>query len=657
MKSRPKSLRRVSTPLAALALMGILYFLTWQPALPHSEAEDLASRFAFARLPLPELPGYPHKNVREVHPSLRHISAWISSIGAAVAFADLDGDGLPNDVCHVDPRINQVIVAPAPGTPPRYQPFALDPAPLSFEPSTAGLTGCLIGDFNEDGLLDIIAHFWGRTPVVFLHKGGEGNSSILSSAAYVPSELVAGRGRWYTSAAVQGDFDGDGHVDLAFGNYFPDGANILDANATGAESVHDTMAKSFTGGYTHFFLWAGASHGSQPAVKYRHLEGVLDEAVSRGWTLALGAADLDGDLLPEIYISNDFGPDRLLHNRSTPGALHFQLVEGERTSTTPKSCVLGHDSFKGMGVDFADLNGDDVPDIYVSNIAREFGLHESHFLWLSTGDAKARLAQGVAPYRQASEELGLSRSGWGWECRLADFDNDGVPEAMQAVGFIKGTVNRWPELQTLGTANSAILQYPRAWPRFQPPNDDLSGTDINPFFVRARDGRYYNIGARLGMTEPMVSRGIALADIDGDGRLDFALANQWGPSYLYHNTCSAPGAFLGLHVLLALEETAARQARVQPGHPDGRWKGRPAIGATAKVHLPDGRSLTAQVDGGSGHSGERSPDIQFGLGRCDAQAKIRVDLRWRDPAGSVREETLSLQPGWHTVVLARPAGK
>src|SRR5438046_8410176 len=140
-----------------------------------------------------------------------------------------------------------------------------------------------------------------------------------------------------------------------------------------------------------------------------------------------------------------------------------------------------------MGCDFGDINGDGLLDIYVSNIATKFGLTESHFLWQSTGKLD-EMKNGIAPYFQNSEKLGLSRSGWGWDCRLADFDNDGVLEAMQAVGFIKGKINRWPELQTLGTANSEIMQFPWFWPRFQP-GDDLSGSDVNPFFVRSKEGR------------------------------------------------------------------------------------------------------------------------------------------------------------------------
>ena len=136
-----------------------------------------------------------------------------------------------------------------------------------------------------------------------------------------------------------------------------------------------------------------------------------------------------------------------------------------------------------------------------------------------------------------------------------------------------------------------------------------------PFFVRAADGRYYNIGPEIGFTEPMVSRGIALADVDGDGRLDFLLSNQWEPSYFYHNVSPNPGAFLGLHLLLPLADEADTPLRERPGHPGVDLHGRPAICAQAHVVLPDGRKLVAQVDGGSGHASGRSREIHLGLGQ------------------------------------------
>ena len=647
------SIRRHARRLVAGVVIAGLYLLARLPQLSPAERATLASRFHFTRLPLPELPpspDHPLRSVRAVHPSLQRISGWISSVGAAVALNDLDGDGLPNDVCYVDPRTDQVIVAPVPGTPARYRPFALSPSPLPYDPATMAPMGCLPGDFNEDGLMDILVYYWGRTPVAFLRRGGlPGVATELRSDLYVPVEAYPKQERWYTNAATLADLDGDGHVDLVIGNYFPDGARILDAKATGNEQMQHSMSRAYNGGSKRFLLWAGSTAGENPTVRFKEVEGGLDEQVGHGWTLAVGAADLDGDQLPELYFANDFGPDRLLHNLSTPGHLRFALLKGEKQFTTPNSKVLGRDSFKGMGVDFGDLNGDGLLDIYVSNIASEYALEESNFVYVSTGQLD-RMAKGVAPYVDRSESLGLSRSFWAWEARLGDFDNDGVLEALQATGFTRGNKYRWPELQELAMGNDELLSNPRSWPRFQQ-GDDLSGHNHNPFFVRASDGRYYDLAPEVGLDQEMISRGIATADVDGDGRLDFAVANQWETSFFYHNESPAAGSFLGLHLLLPLQGRESSAPRVRPGHPGADTPGRPAIGAAATVHLPDGRRLVAQVDGGNGHSGKRSPDLHFGLGKLTSETPVAVDLHWRDLTGNVRSETLQLHPGWHTVIL------
>jgi hypothetical protein len=69
------------------------------------------------------------------------------------------------------------------------------------------------------------------------------------------------------------------------------------------------------------------------------------------------------------------------------------------------------------------------------------------------------------------------------------------------------------------------------------------------------------------------------------------------------------------------------------------------------------RILAAQVDGGAGHSGKRSPDLHFGLGEWKSGAMLKVDLRWRDPDGELRRQTIELSPGWHTVLLGWPGKK
>src|SRR6185295_18220294 len=75
---------------------------------------------------------------------------------------------------------------------------------------------------------------------------------------------------------------------------------------------------------------------------------------------------------------------------SSPGHLRFARLLGERTFAMPASKVLGRDSFKGMGLDFGDLNGDGILDLYVSDLANEFGLQESHLAFVSTGETARR---------------------------------------------------------------------------------------------------------------------------------------------------------------------------------------------------------------------------------------------------------------------------
>jgi hypothetical protein len=593
------------------------------------------------------LAGGTPKLLRSVHPSLERHSAWISAVGASIALNDLDGDRLSNDVCYVDTRTDRVIVAPVPGTGERYRPFELKPTNLPYDASTTAPMGCLPGDLNEDGLMDILVYYWGRTPVGFLRRGGaeeQGSQNfVLSTLNYLEREMIPNGGTWYTNAATLADLDGDGHSDLIIGNYFQDDAQILNVSATGTEEMQHSMTRAYNGGKNRILLWNGATTGQQPTVEFQEAEGVLDKTIAHAWTLAVGTADLDGDLLPEIYFANDFGPDRLLHNRSQPGKLQFALLEGQKGLTTPNSKVLGHDGFKGMGIDFGDINQDGLLDLYVSNITSEYALEESHFLFVSTGELE-KMRRGIAPYVDRSEPLGLSRSGWGWETKFGDFDNDGVLEALQATGFRKGKSDRWPELQELAMSNDELLKFPGSWFHFQS-GDDLSGHQHNPFYVSASNGRYYDIAQELGLDNPFVTRGIATADVDGDGDLDFAIANQWETSWFYRNDSPQSQSFLGLKLLRTEQDVA----------PIKDLPTFPAIGATATVNLPDGRQLVAQVDGGNGHSGARSPELHFGLGNVKNDVQLPVEVQWRDTTGQVHREILFLFPGAHEVLLSKTA--
>ena len=415
--------------------------------------------------------------------------------------------------------------------------------------------------------------------------------------------------------------------------------------------MQHSLSRANNGGHNYIFRWDGLNaDGETQTVNFEEVSGDLPESLQTAWTLAIATADLDGDLLPEVYFANDFAPDWLFHNQSQPGEIKLSLVRGTPNWRTPISKVLGYDSFKGMGVDFGDINGDGELDMFVSNNTAERSLVESHFVFINSGNTED-LQAGVAPFTDESETLGMSRSGWGWETRFGDFDNDGVLEGLQATGMVKGDVNRWPDYQEWGMGNDLLIANPDFWPQLVP-GDDLSGNDINPFYVQAEDGRFYDIAADLGIDDPFVTRGIATADVDGDGDLDFAYANQWEPSYFFRNDAPQAGNYLGLHLLLpTTDQPSDSVITLENGHSADAVNGRPAIGASVTIHLPDGRKMVAQVDGGNGHAGSRSPDIHFGLGELSDDTEIKIDIAWRDSNGQVQRESLTITPGWHTVWL------
>jgi hypothetical protein len=634
-------LSKHAAKIATAAIAAALYAL----AVPHQiSAEDRKLLAAQLRLEAsyiePADNGHPMRSIRAVNPSLQLIDAWISSVGAGVALADIAGSGRPADICLVDPRNDSVSILPAPGTGDRFKPFALPNPSDGYDPRTIAPMGCLPADVNEDGRMDLVVYYWGRTPIVFLRN----DAPLLSAAAFTAIEIVPQREIWNTNAAILADVDGDGHPDLIFGNYYKDGDRVLDAHATAPVQMQHSMSRADNGGTKRLLLWQRAT---ATTVSYRDASDAFTPEMANGWTLALAARNLDDDLiahsggvlaafrgLPEIYIANDFGPDRLLLNRSTPGRPHFEIVEGRRDLTTPRSKVLGQDSFKGMGVDFGDVVGDGRPAIAVSNISSPYALLESHFLFVNTGDYAA-WSRGEAPYRDESFRRGTWTSGWAWDVKFADLLNTGRPALIQAVGFIRGERNGWPELQQLAMGNDELLLHPGVWPRFRI-GDDLSGHDHDRIFLPDADGDFHDVWPLLGLDSETVSRGIATGDVFGDGRLAVVIARQWTPSLFLRNRSPRAGQAIVIDLRV-------------PGAVAGT---RAAIGAQARVRLADGRVVTSMVDGGSGHSGKRAAEIHLGLGHVAATLVFDVQITWRDESG-VHDQTVALAPGRYRLVLGQ----
>ncbi|MFF5109972.1 CRTAC1 family protein [Streptosporangium sp. NPDC000509] len=653
MTRRGGGVRRCAAGFLALVSATAGWRLT---ALPDTSAVEASAAFSFHARPLSPPSRAGDRLLRPVAPGYARLGSPASSLGAGVALFDVDGEVVADDLCLVDPRRDTVTVRPAPGTPRRYRPFTLvPPERRRYEAPT----GCLPADLDQDGWEDLVVYYWGRSPSLFLRVPGE----PPSGAAFRHRSLTAEPEIWNTSAATAGDFDGDGRLDLVFGNYFPDGVRVLggdhgdsgdhddrdDSGASGDAVMPDSPSAAANGGGDRLYRATG------PAL-FAEEKGVFDEVAGegRGWTLALGTQDLDGDGRPELYVANDFGPDHLLVNESAPGRVRFTEASGTRHLATPSSRVLGRDSFRGMGVAFTDLNADGRPDILVSNLSGDPAPREGDFAFVSR---RGGLHEGHAPYDDLGEELGLSRSGWSWDVKAADFDNDGIDEIMHATGFVRGEADRWARLREAEAANDLFLSRPSLWPDLKV-GDDLSGRETNTFFTRGPDGRYVDVARRAGVDgaggdrdsedggdgEGAVSRAFAVGDVDDDGRLDFAVANQWSASVLYSN--HGPTApFVGLRLRLPAGACGTAGA----AHPGPT---RPAIGAVAAVRLPGGITRSRQLYPANGHNGVSAPELLFGLGDDLPNPTAPVEISWRNACGGTRTASVSLEPGWHQILLA-----
>lgn len=643
--------RRQFAGILALVLMVGFFMAARQPTTSASQEQALASRYSFTAMSIAMPPASKQQTIRKVNHSYRNISGWISSVGAGIAMADLSGTGRPADLCIVDARTDQVVVTPVPGTGERYQPFALDASPLPMDDTMAPM-GCAPGDFNGSGRMGLLVYYWGRTPILFLPRA---DATKLDASTYVPSELVPNAGwpnytgpKWNSNAVAIDDFDGTGHLDIYVGNYLPDGP-ALDPSASDNMVMNSSLSHADNGGPAHVFRWTAATTGERPSASYVEEPTALpDDISSKGWVLAAAANDVDGDQLPELFVGKDFGGSALLHNVSTPGKIKFERVEASRSPLVPKSKRISHDtSFKGMGVDFGDLADHGLYDMFLSDITTPYGLQESNLHFISTAanqsEVRNALNRGTAPWVDRSTDLGTAWGGWGWDVKLADFNNSGHLAIVQANGFLRGEDNRWAQLQELATSNDLTVAHPAWWPNVRS-GDDIAGNQRMNFFAKGADGHYTNISHSLGLDVPVPTRGIAVGDAFGDGRLDFAVARQFDAPVFYRNNSPDTGAFLGLK--LYHEQPQVPGALPAPGSP--------VVGAQVTVTTPDGRKHIGHVDGGSGHSGKRSQDVHIGLGH-QVSGPLQVQLTWRARDGQVRQQELQLNPGWHTLQLGAQA--
>ncbi len=548
-----------------------------------------------------------------------NIMPWLSSVGAAVAAGDFDGDGLADlYVTNSGPgSANRLFRNLGGGA---FTDVALDAGVA--HPGGASMHA-VWGDIDNDGDLDLYVVKWAAENTLYENQGG---------GIFADVTARAGVGWWgYGNGATFLDYDRDGRLDLLVGNYFA--AEVRDP-ATG-EMVRNDLWHPVTTRVMHETFTRAANGGRN--VLYRNRgDGTFADVTGEvglhhtGWTLAVGSADLNNDGWPDLYLANDFGPDEVyLSTGATEDPPRFRALIDPGGHPG-----IGADWWKGMNVDFGDIDGDGYFDIYVTNIlAHRYKTDEGNMLWLNRPDPAAPGGRG---FKNVGPETGTDDGGWGWGAVFADLDLDGLLDIFEVNGFVTGDPDHtyWYQLQEMVTQTKNQAADATAWP---PMGDrDLSGHERSRLFLQrpARAGattselpRFVEVAGRTGIDDLWNGRGIAVFDLENDGDLDLYVANQGGPSCLYRNEIrGAAGTgphWLGL--LLAGRPDRAREVA-------GRRLASTAEAVGARVELTaNGRLMVRDVPGGRCFAGQSDRRLVFGLGR--APALERLVITW--PSGRV----------------------
>lgn len=621
--------------LVAIFLASMAIFLTISSGPDSKILESLAKPFAFQETKINNSLEFAQQT-REIAPAMRTVEAWISSIGSSVALADLDNDGLENDLCMVDPRLDLVQIQST-VSPPRYAPITLSMLSEAYYPEVMAPFGCLPGDINEDGKSDLLVFFAGRPPLAFFQL----DHFEFQSAEVIQATTLEG---WIVTSAVWADVNGDRHSDLVVGCYFPDGTRLLDENSTAGEEMPNSMSRAWNGGRNRILL-SKKTEKMEFGVEFIEPALDLEDNILRGWTTALASFDMNQDGLSEIYFANNFGPDQLLLNTSKSDEIEFTPLYGKEGLMVPFSSRLGRDTFKAGGVEIVDFNSDSFPDIIVSNIAN-WKVPEANLLFEHTGEN----LNSHAPYVNRVREYGLEIGGWGWDIRAADFNHDGSLEVLQANGFTNGTREGFTGLHELYWGNPRWMNDVRFWPLMNR-DTELAGATSNKFFVKSNN-KYFDVAQYVGLGQIQNSRGVVVGDLEGDGDLDIVISNQWEDSKIYHNNSTRAGDFIGLRLLYPLSSEGKMNiltgliASTKAG-------GRVALGAQAVIEIPGVGKRMAMVSMGNGHAGHGATDIHVGVGKLSPGNKIKVELRFRDENLKFVNHALELGSGWHTVVLGK----
>ena len=482
----------------------------------------------------------------------------VETMGGGVVLFDYDGDG-DDDAFFVDGGV----LPGYEGPPPRSRLLRNDAGPGG--PRFVDVTdksnidfggygvGGVAGDVDNDGDPDLYVTAFGSNELYLNH----GDGSFRAAGA----ERGVDDPRWSASAAF-GDLDLDGDLDLYVTNYTDFSiTNHQLCGLGGSGGNGDSPSAEPQRGYCHPDMYNGV-----PDRLYRNdghgffidasAESGLDGPAEAGLGVVIG--DLDGDRWPDVYVANDKDPNLLFRSLGDGRFEDESLLSGAAYDRAGSAEA-------GMGVELADLDGDGLQDLVVTNFALE-----TNAFYRSAGDGvflDRRFPSGLAP-------PSLQRLAFGVNALDADLDGD--LDLFVANGHIQ------PEAKRIGEVGT-----------YEQPNQ---------LFENLGGGRFRE-RPDAGLDTVRTSRGSAVADLDLDGDLDIVVVNSNQPSEAYENRAESGWFALGFS--------------------QGGTESAGAVGA-AVVLTADGRTQFRETRAGSSYLSQSTLTAFFGVGEAGRIERVTI---------------------------------
>jgi len=328
-------------------------------------------------------------------------------------------------------------------------------------------TGVMLADLDGDGDPDgVIAGFEGD-PDKILENDGSGRFTSVDLPNSTPISMSP-------SAA---DIDGDGDLDLFLPGFSHDLSD---------QSKLQPGAKLGSGTQ----LWRNEGDLRFTDITSGHYPA--DAVYDLTYHVQFLDYDQDDDL--DIYVNNDFGgnlqiPCWLMAN---DGSGRYTIVEDSGAN----------DENAAMGTSVGDVNGDGLPDFWVSDIPAA-----AQKLYASTGNANTPYVNYAQTWSLTAPRSENSQVGWG--SRIADFDGDMLADIAVAFGPIK------PDTDGDST------------------DDGVPDLEPDVFWRATGPGTFDDIAPELGFDDDRIGRAVVQADLDRDGRGDLLVVNRVGLTVYY----------------------------------------------------------------------------------------------------------------------------